>query len=279
MMTFTEFIDITGGSFDGAPFVAGGLRATYNTGSGGVPASAAQIAAARAAGMTVLLYDQSPSLASFAAGDSDMADVETLAGTIANMDAAIIARRGRGLTVHTVYCNYSTYPSARASISDLTGVWFGVADYAWSLAEAEALLSQNADWGYVQFGDPKSNPSTEVPGTTVTLAQCNADINVASSAWLAEVTGSIPAPAPAPSPAPSNWQEAMMQQLPEVSQGATGAYVRSVQGLCTARGHTATVDGVFGPLTKAAVEAVQAGAHIGVDGVVGPQTWPALLGV
>ena len=71
-----------------------------------------------------------------------------------------------------------------------------------------------------------------------------------------------------------------MQALPQISQGSTDtAAVRTVQGLCVARGHAAAVDGDFGPLTKSAVEAVQSSARISVDGTVGPQTWPALLGV
>jgi peptidoglycan hydrolase-like protein with peptidoglycan-binding domain len=36
------------------------------------------------------------------------------------------------------------------------------------------------------------------------------------------------------------------------------------------------VDGDFGTLTKAAVEDFQQAAHIGIDGIVGPQTWHAL---
>jgi hypothetical protein len=80
-------------------------------------------------------------------------------------------------------------------------------------------------------------------------------------------------------PAPANPTEEILMQLPQVKQGATGDVVRTVQGLCSARGHAVTVDGIFGPLTTAAVKAVQTAAKIGVDGIVGPQTWPALLGV
>jgi Putative peptidoglycan binding domain len=83
-----------------------------------------------------------------------------------------------------------------------------------------------------------------------------------------------------PSPAPvSSWQEAMMQALPQLKNGATGAFVDTVQGLCCARGQTTAIDGNFGPQTQLAVEAVQRGTGISVDGVVGPETWPKLMGV
>lgn len=84
--------------------------------------------------------------------------------------------------------------------------------------------------------------------------------------------------AAAPPPGPG-WTEAAVQQLPELGQGATGPFVRRIQGLCLADGRTIAVDGIFGPLTKTAVEALQAAAGITVDGIVGQQTWPALLGL
>lgn len=76
-----------------------------------------------------------------------------------------------------------------------------------------------------------------------------------------------------------NWTETIVQQLPVVKQGQTGNVVRTVQGLCAARGHAVTVDGVFGPVTAAAVRAVQSAGHVAVDGIVGPVTWGKLLGV
>ncbi len=68
---------------------------------------------------------------------------------------------------------------------------------------------------------------------------------------------------------PLNW--------PLVQTGATGEDVRSVQYLLTAQGHPTTVDGSFGPLTKAAVEAFQGTHGLTADGAVGQQTWPQLI--
>jgi peptidoglycan hydrolase-like protein with peptidoglycan-binding domain len=70
-----------------------------------------------------------------------------------------------------------------------------------------------------------------------------------------------------------------VQALPQISSGATGETVRTVQALCVARGHAVTVDGSFGALTTVAVKAVQSAAKISADGVVGAATWPVLLGI
>jgi len=77
-----------------------------------------------------------------------------------------------------------------------------------------------------------------------------------------------------------NWQENMMQQLPTVQQGAADNTVRTVQGLCVARGFSnLVIDGVFGPATDHVVRTIQEARRLKVDGIVGPETWPALLGV
>ena len=64
---------------------------------------------------------------------------------------------------------------------------------------------------------------------------------------------------------------------PLVREGSAGEDVKTVQYLVTAQGHSTTVDGVFGPLTKAAVEAFQSSRGLGVDGIVGSRTWPQLI--
>lgn len=75
--------------------------------------------------------------------------------------------------------------------------------------------------------------------------------------------------------------ERMVNELGIVRQGMTGPAVRTVQGLCNARlpGQTLKNDGAFGPKTLAAVKFLQDQGHVPADGVVGPQTWPVLLGV
>lgn len=75
--------------------------------------------------------------------------------------------------------------------------------------------------------------------------------------------------------------EVWVQQLGIVRQGDTGEAVKTVQALCNARAPhpVLSIDGIFGWRTKGAVELRQAEAHITQDGVVGPQTWPVLLGI
>jgi peptidoglycan hydrolase-like protein with peptidoglycan-binding domain len=64
-----------------------------------------------------------------------------------------------------------------------------------------------------------------------------------------------------------------------ISEGATGSVVEWLQYLLVRRTLSdSQIDGVFGPVTKAAVEQFQADAHLTVDGIVGPATWGALGG-
>lgn len=85
---------------------------------------------------------------------------------------------------------------------------------------------------------------------------------------------------PVASPVPT-WQEHMMQALPTIQQGAKGPDVKTVQGLCNARiaGLNLVLDGTFGPITVFAVKEVQKATRLAQDGIVGPRTWPALLGI
>jgi len=64
---------------------------------------------------------------------------------------------------------------------------------------------------------------------------------------------------------------------PLVRQGAQAHPVRTLQDLLRAHGHSVAVDGIFGPLTGAAVRAFQQAKGLTVDGIVGTNTWGALI--
>jgi peptidoglycan hydrolase-like protein with peptidoglycan-binding domain len=67
----------------------------------------------------------------------------------------------------------------------------------------------------------------------------------------------------------ANWQI--------VESGSTGENPRTAQYLLNQHGASLAVDGDFGPATKAAVEAFQTAHDLTADGIVGNQTWPALI--
>jgi len=71
--------------------------------------------------------------------------------------------------------------------------------------------------------------------------------------------------------------------MPLLSEGSTGQIVSDLQNLLTNDAPTRWgvtpqgVDGDFGPHTRASVEAFQKWGKVGVDGVVGDQTWSVQL--
>jgi len=66
-------------------------------------------------------------------------------------------------------------------------------------------------------------------------------------------------------------------EWPLVKEGHRGPDVTTVQYLVTAHGHPTDPDGQFGPNTAAAVTAFQQAKGLGADGMVGNETWPALV--
>ena len=64
---------------------------------------------------------------------------------------------------------------------------------------------------------------------------------------------------------------------PLIRKGDQQHPVKTLQYLLRARGHEVTVDGIFGPKTDAAVRAFQQQKGLAVDGIVGPDTWSALI--
>jgi peptidoglycan hydrolase-like protein with peptidoglycan-binding domain len=67
--------------------------------------------------------------------------------------------------------------------------------------------------------------------------------------------------------------------MPTLRRGSSGSAVSDLQRRLNAAGfNSGAIDGLFGSLTDAAVRAFQAARRLGVDGIVGPNTWSALLG-
>ena len=73
-----------------------------------------------------------------------------------------------------------------------------------------------------------------------------------------------------------------LSPFPLVRKGDQQHPVKTLQYLLRSRGHSVTVDGIFGPKTDAAVRGFQQALHqdipsVTVDGIVGPVTWQALV--
>ncbi|MGI8587596.1 MAG: peptidoglycan recognition protein family protein [Chloroflexia bacterium] len=62
-----------------------------------------------------------------------------------------------------------------------------------------------------------------------------------------------------------------------VQYGSSGDAVRAAQSQLVAHGYSLTVDGSFGNGTKGAVQSFQSAHGLSADGVVGPDTWSALV--
>lgn len=80
-------------------------------------------------------------------------------------------------------------------------------------------------------------------------------------------------------PVEGTWLTRLITTLPVLEPSATArSSVRKAQLLLNLTGAKLTSDGIFGPLTTAAVKAYQAGHGLTADGVIGPKTWNSLLG-
>lgn len=108
--------------------------------------------------------------------------------------------------------------------------------------------------------------------------------------YLANATGTVPAPPtpspspepPTPAPSPADWWTPLMDSLPVLAQGATGAAVKRMQHLLAAAGfmnpaNTANYDGVFGGGTAGALNNFKQAAGGQPDGTCDGWTWGALM--
>lgn len=192
MTSYLPFADAMGIYSRGLPANPAYYRivALYATGSDGIEATAAEILRFRANGVGVILIDQTPSLSVWAAGLADVADYENGAGAETAVIAGARARQARGWQ-STVYATLASAdalsPVLKANGVNMGKLLWGIADWNWSQAQAEAQLAANPTWAFVQWASPQSNPLTVVPGTGgKDLRVLNADLDVASAAFGAQ---------------------------------------------------------------------------------------------
>jgi peptidoglycan hydrolase-like protein with peptidoglycan-binding domain len=142
-------------------------------------------------------------------------------------------------------------------------------DDAWSSGEAEATESADDDADVeADPDDPWSAGADDDLGPEP--ARCD------GVGWFSTDGGAIQLPVAASEsevPSPSC-------QLDDTAGGADDDAVALVQQVLVAcNGQLVAVDGAYGPQTRQAISAVQAGNDIAVDGIYGPQTnavmaWP-----
>jgi len=155
----------------------------------------------------------------------------------------------------------------------------------------DGLAEFGAPWGCrLWLADPDDEDAPHDPAIhQYGITQIPGIIGAVDLDWCADDTAAnqqaapIPEPDPAPVPEPTNPQEvptvdvASQITLPQVANGGTGPAVQACQALVTLRGYPIEVDGQFGPITESSVRAFQSDHGLAVDGIVGPQTWAAMV--
>jgi hypothetical protein len=110
--------------------------------------------------------------------DADEFDVESGAWTIEEISGIIAERRTRRWSTR-LYGTWGTYGATKEVLAARgTGqsVFWRIAD--WDLNQHYADLELHGDVYAGQWASPSSNPDTILPGTHLTLAEANADLNV-----------------------------------------------------------------------------------------------------
>jgi putative peptidoglycan binding protein len=78
---------------------------------------------------------------------------------------------------------------------------------------------------------------------------------------------------------PSTGNDRLGDNMPTLKRGSKGIDVRRLQALMVANGYKVSIDGKFGPQTEKILKSYQSKYANPADGIAGPITWNALLGV
>ncbi|MBF4462821.1 MULTISPECIES: peptidoglycan-binding domain-containing protein [unclassified Rathayibacter] len=123
-----------------------------------------------------------------------------------------------------------------------------------------------------------SIPSSTTVGRAATLRRPRTRLLVAGVACGALAFGSLAAaPTAFAAPAAITAASTTAAAWPVVAQGENSANVQTIQHLLNAAGQSVEADGAFGSATEAAVTAFQSARGLSADGIVGEQTWSALI--
>jgi lysozyme len=210
------------------------------------------------------------SAGTFAPGDLIACDVETMDGVsaaqlLSNLAAwcgEIKAKAGRS---PLIYCGEGFWDPLGGNFSgqDLwVASWF---------AETPSIPTGWTTWKFWQYTDQGS-----VPGIP---ARVDRDVWNGTLAQLVAYSPPANPGAPVATTAPATTApvDTAAAGKPLLARGTSGEAVKQLQELLIAKGFDpGPVDGIFGPLTQAAVEAYQTDRQLEVDGIVGPQTWGSL---
>lgn len=195
------------------PYIGG-----YCSGLDSVPWDAADWSKYRSA-RVIRIYQGAgafPGVAGF-----DEIDVESGAVTPQQAADLVQQRVNAGITWTGIYgsdaalAETSTLIQAKGHVIWNGHVYCRLADWNLNEVQATALVGtyvHGMTCVGVQWASPESNPHTVLPGTSLTLAQANADLSVVDANWIP--SGGFSPPAPPPPPPPSTVLDAVLVMLP-----------------------------------------------------------------
>lgn len=181
--------------------------------------------------------DQSNGEQVFAQHKVLVADVEKGAKTIQN---AVNQARDRAhekleTTIYVSASNYSLASRTVAAAGLTDSVWYWVANWGLSVAEASAMIRGRVIGFQLASADYAPTADTLIPGTNLTLRQVNCDLSVISEAW---------APIP-PAPLKITPAPAKKRTIPRPHPKTAGASAGALLGM----GITAILKGAHVHLT------------------------------
>lgn len=135
-----------------------------------------------------------------------------------------------------------------------------------SLAVQLTLESQEEAFTGTQTDAPLAPTPTETPVSEIAI------VETATQPPLPAPTETVPAQISEPTETPY-----VVPAWPLFRKGDTGPEVYAIQHLLRAHGYNLAVDGIFGTETRQQVLNFQLASGLSTDGIVGPQTWTALI--